>query len=228
MNLKYLERGTKLKIFEEYDMRAVSEEYDAVFKYFETETLFIIFSPEIYENYDKLNADAILNISFMTDFNIYIFTGRAVEKQRTSGMILVEQLAEIVTINRRKYTRDEMRVRVRAYGLSEKKLESTYFDLPDAVPELVDMTYDISVGGVCVISNTLLTCKYDPYYLIDFTLTANDKDAFVLPSKLVRRSNYPRTKIGRYDYGFQFIFDNLPDERGRLSRAILSRKLSLR
>jgi len=91
---------------------------------------------------------------------------------------------------------------------------------------LTDISFDISSGGLCVITNTLLSSKYDPYFLVRFSLS--EKDTFLLPTKIVRKSNYPRTKIGRYDYGFQFIFDNMPEEKARLTRAILNRKLSQR
>jgi len=228
MNLRLLERGTKLKVFEEYGGCATSNEFEATFKYFDTERLFTVYSPKLYDYYDKLNPDANLCISLMTGANIHRFTGRVVEKQRTVGMILIEQLTEIITINRRVYDRDELRVRVSIYGLSEAKRSADHFSKPDAEADMVDMTYDVSVGGICVISNILLSSKYDPYYLAEFSLGLGEKDSFLLPVKLVRRSNYPRTKIGRYDYGFQFIFDNHPDEKGRLSRAILSRKLLFR
>ena len=54
------------------------------------------------------------------------------------------------------------------------------------------------------------------------------KDRFVIPAKIVRKSNYPRTKIGRYDYGFQFIFDSMPEEKAKLTTAILNKKLQQR
>ena len=75
-------------------------------------------------------------------------------------------------------------------------------------------------------TNILLSSKYDPYYLVEFALS--EKDTFLLPAKLVRRSNYPRTKIGRYDYGFQVIYDKMPEEKARLTRAILHKKLQHR
>jgi len=228
MNLGLLERGTKLKIFEEHDGCAIGNEFEASFKYPETEKLFTVHSPKLYENYDKLSSDATLSISMMTGSSIRRFTGRAVEKQRTSGMILIEQLTDIVTINRRVYDRDELKVRVSMYGLSEANRHAAHYIKPDKPADMVDMTYDVSTGGICVISNTLLNSKYDPYYLAEFALGLNNKDTFLLPVKLVRRSNYPRAKIGRYDYGFQFIFDDHPDEKSKLSRAILSRKLLFR
>ncbi|MCL2392264.1 MAG: hypothetical protein FWC66_06595 [Oscillospiraceae bacterium] len=226
MNIGHIERGAKLKVFEEHDGRALGEEYDATFRNFESGKLFTIHSPTLYEHYEKLSSDACLNISFMTDAYIHTFTGQAVEKQRSSGMILIEQLTEIVTANRRKIDRDEFRVSVRVFGLAEKRLDDTHFSKPETDADMTDMTYDVSADGVCVISNTLLGSKHDPYYLLELSLSKGEKDLFLLPAKLVRRSNYHRTKIGRYDYGFQFIFDNLPDEKGRLSRAILNKKLS--
>ena len=228
MNLGLLERGTKLKIFEQQDGCAIGSEFEGAFKYLETEKLFTVHSQKLYDCYDKLCPDANLGISFMTGSNIHRFSGRAVEKQRTNGMILIEQLTEITTINRRVYDRDELRVKVSVYGLSEAKTHATTYSKPDVKPDMVDMTYDVSTGGVCVISNTLLNSKHDPYYLVEFSMGLNEKDSFLLPVKLVRRSNYPRTKIGRYDYGFQFIFDDHYDDKARLSRAILNRKLMFR
>jgi len=225
MDLGYIERGTTLKIFEEFENRAVSDEFEGTFRYFEDE-LFAINCPGLYEYYDKLRPDACLHVSFLTETNIHSLTGNIVEKQRTPGMILMKQLTDIVTTNRRQYDRDELRVKISIFGLSVKNLDEMRFDRPETEPDMLDMTYDISAGGVCVISNILLNSKHDPYYLIEFSLSP--LDSFLLPAQLVRRSNYPRTKIGRYDYGFQFIFDNLPEEKGKLSRAILSRKLSFR
>jgi len=226
MNLAHIERGTKLTIFEEFQQRAVSDEYEAVFRYIDGEKTFVVQSAGLYDNYGRLNLGSRLNISFMIEPNTYSFTGRPMEKQRASNMVMIEQLTDIETVSLRKYDRDELRVNVQAYGLPEAKLADTFFEKPEGEPDMSDITYDLSAGGVCVISSTLLSSKHDPYYLIAFAL--GDRDKFVLPAKIVRRSNYPRTKIGRYDYGFQFVFDNMPEEKSRLSRAILNRKLSRR
>jgi len=228
MKLGTIERGTKLKVFEEHNGSAVSDEFDAVFRSYETGRLFTILSPGLYENYAKLHPKATLNIRFISGASLHNFKGYAVEKQHANGIILVEQATEISSVNRREYERDELRVKVKIYGLSEKKLHTSRFSWPEMIPDISDITYDVSAGGICVISNVLLNSKYDPYYLIEFALTSNEKDSFLLPAKLVRRSNYPRTKIGRYDYGFQFIYDHLPDAKSRVTRAILSRKLALR
>jgi len=226
MNLGHIERGTKLKIFEAFEGRAVSDEYEATFKFLETGKLFLIQSQGLYTNYEKLKHDATLTVCFQTDHDRHMFSAHIVEKQRSKGILLLEQLADIVTINRRNYERDELRVKVNIYGLPSNFLGESSYSRPTALADMTDYIYDISSGGICIISNTLLTSKYDPYYLVEFSLSSNDRDMFLLPARLVRRSNYPRTKIGRYDYGFEFIFDNHPEEKGRVTRGILSRKLS--
>jgi len=226
MNLGHIERGTKMSICGDAQSQYANEEHDAVFRYFEGGKLFIVLCAGLYNNYDKYKTDPNLRISFKSDQNNCAFTGRVLEKQRNSGMVLIEQLTDIESISSRKYDRDELRFNVMVYGLPESMLHEPMPGKPQETPDLSDVTYDLSVGGVCVISNTMLASKHDPYYIIEFALT--DRDRFTIPAKLVRRSNYPRTKVGRYDYGFQFIFDKMPEEKGRLSKSILNRKLSAR
>ena len=226
MNLGHIERGAKLSIVECVQMRAVSAEYEAVFRYLDGDKLFVVQCAGLYDNFDAISPDSSLRISYTSEPNTYSFSARALSKQRGYGMLLLEQLTRIETICSRRYDRDELRMTVMVYGLPEAMLAEPVFEKPNTYPDMNDVTYDISAGGVCVISNTLLASEHDPFYLVEFSLS--DKDRFLLPTKLVRRSNYARIKVGRYDYGFQFIFDHMPDEKGRLSRSILSRKLSLR
>ena len=226
MNLANIDRGTRMAIFEEFQQRAVGDEYEAVYRYADSEKQFVVQCPGLYDNFDRLNLGSTLNISFVVEPHTYRFTGRAVEKQRSSGLVTIERVSDIVSYNPRQYDRDELRLQVTVFGLPESRLSETFFEKPDIKPDMSDITFDLSAGGVCVISNTLLSSKHDPYYLLTFSIS--DKDQFALPAKVVRRSNYPRTKIGRYDYGFQFIFDKMPDAKGKLSRAILNRKLSIR
>ena len=225
MILRHLERGTKMSIFEEFQQRAVSNEFEALFRTMESDTLFIVQCGGLYDYYDRLTLGSRLNIRFLKEPTTYIFFGRPKEKHRSSGLVMIEQLSDVMTFNPRQYDRDELRLHVKVYGLPEARLSESFFGTPSAEPDLSDVTFDLSAGGVCVISGTLLNSRHDPYYLLEFSLS--DRDKFVLPAKIVRRSNYPRTKIGRYDYGFQFIYDKMPDEKGRLSRAILTRKLSI-
>jgi len=226
MELAHIERGTKLTVFEELQQRAISDKYEAVFKYYETDKLLVVQCPWLYDHYDSLNLGARLNISYGDDIHSYVFTGQAREKLRGNGLVMIEQLSTLEMTSRRQFDRDEIRVAVSAYGLSEAKLSAASFIKPETPPDLKDVSFDISSGGLCVVTNTLLSSKHDPYYLVAFGFS--DKDSFVLPSRLVRRSNYPRTKIGRYDYGFQFIFDKMPEEKGRLTRAILNKKIQQR
>jgi c-di-GMP-binding flagellar brake protein YcgR len=225
MSLGKIDRGMKLYIFEALDNRAVSDEYESVFRYSESDKLFVVQSTGLFDHFDKINPKSILVIGYSEGPNILSFTGRAAEKLR-GGLVMIEQLTEIKSFNRRKYDRDELRLKVNVYGVPEAKTTGTRFEKPGNPPDMTDTTFDVSAGGICIITNTLLNSKFDPYFLMEFAFS--EKDAFLLPAKLVRRANYPRTKIGRYDYGFQFIYDKIPDEKSRLTRAILNRKLSHR
>jgi len=225
MNLGFIKKGAKLVIFEEMQQRAVSDEYEATLRYLENDKHLVVQCSWLYDNYDRLNLGAKLNISFEASPAVMgSFIGVAKEKLRGNGLVMIEQISVIEEKSRRKYDRDEIRVMVQVFGLPEAKVSSSAFQRPPGDPDLKDVSFDVSSGGLCVVTNTLLSSKYDPYYLVLFEF--NDKDRFLLPSRIVRKSNYPRTKIGRYDYGFQFIYDNLPEEKSRLTRAILNKKLS--
>ena len=224
MELRHIERGTKLTIYEELQQRAVSDEHEAVFRYMESDRLIVVQCAWLYENFNKLNLGAKLNVSYDAQATMHSFTGLAKEKLRANNLVMIEQVSSIETKSRRQFDRDEIRLNVNVFGIPEAKMSSTEFEKPTSPPDLSDITFDVSSGGLCVITNKLLSSKFDPYFLVEFAF--NDKDSFIIPSRIVRKSNYPRTKIGRYDYGFQFIFDNLPEEKSRLTRAILNRKLS--
>ena len=226
MVLRLIERGTQLHISDPAGQVDGIIEYDAIFHDIHDlvrETSFIVQCSKLNRNYSRLDRNAVLNISFTNGPNIYSFTGRIAGKMYTD-MIIIEQASEIETLNRRIYQRDEIRVEVRVYGLPEERMNDSRFYIPETKPALTDVSFDVSSGGICIISNTVLNSEHDPNYLVEFSFS--DKDRFVLPSKLVRRSKYARSRVGKYDYGFQFIFDNLPDEKGRLTKAILSKKLS--
>ena len=226
MDLRHIEKGTKFLIYEELQQRAVSDEHEAVFRYHESDKMIVLQCPWLYENYDRLNLGAKLNVSHDTGSEIHSFIGLAREKLRSNGLVMIEQITDVETKSHRQFNRDEIRVNVSVYGLNESKVSSSSFIKPEGAPDLTDVSFDISSGGLCVVTNTLLNSKYDPYFLVSFSFS--EKDTFLLPSRVVRKSNYPRTKIGRYDYGFQFIYDNMPDEKARLTRAILNRKLENR
>jgi c-di-GMP-binding flagellar brake protein YcgR len=214
-----------MTIFEERDHRAIGDAYEAAFRYMENDSNFIIHSAMLYEAYDMLDSDMVLRISFTDGPNLYTFSGHIIEKLRGVGLLMIEQLTQIDTYSRRRYDRDELRLDVSIYGLAEAMLAMPAYAVPASRPNLSDKIFDISAGGMCVITNTNLNSEHDPFYLMEFNL--NESDNFLLPAKLVRRSNSPRTKIGRYDYGFQFLFDARLDEKDRLTNAILLRKLSM-
>ena len=225
MKLRHIEPGIKMVLRPEQDSLEAGRTFEAVYRYHENDSHFVVKCPALYDEIkapvDKSNT---LHISFEIGPYIYTFHGRVAEKQRNTGMLMIEQRTELKKINRRLYERDELRLHIRIKGLPAAMINESRHHKMDSQPDMIEMTFDVSTGGLCVISQKMLKSEHDPYYLLEFSI--NDRDSFLLPAKLVRRSNYPRTRIGKYEYGFQFIFDKHPDDKGRLTSAILNKKLS--
>ena len=222
MLLGHIERGTILYIFEELDGRAISEICEAEFRYPKDDRFFVVRCNQLSKDFDKPDGNVRLNISFMTGPNINTFTGCIRAKQQ-SGMITIERLSDIESHNRRGSARDEIRVTVRLFSLPEAQRAGPFHRRLAGAQVLSDMIFDISIGGLCVITNEMLVSETDPYYLAEFSL--GERDYHILPAKLVRRSEYPRSSIGRYDYGFEFLLDDMPNESSRLTIGIINRKL---
>ena len=225
MQLRHIERGTHMQIRFKTEQGDEYETYDAVFNDIhdpESETLFTVQCSKMNRNYSNLGQDSLLEIDFTMGPEVHTFTGRAVSK--TSGdLVAIEQLTEIDTTNRRFFQRDEIRVDVRLYALPEEKINERKYSPPVNKPVFTDVSFDISAGGICIVTNKILKSEHDQYYLIEFSLS--NMDQFLLPAKVVRKSEFIRSKIGKYDYGFQFIFDNMPKEKSRLTKSILNKKL---
>jgi len=226
MILRYIERGTNLQIDAKMEGEAESTIYEATFYDlydFVNETSFVVQSSKLNRDFSRIDQSVVMYISFMRGEFIYSFTGRASGKMY-NDMVIIDVLSGIEELNRRTYDRDEIRVDVKVYGLPEDQISEVKYMKPVGKPAMSDVSFDISSGGMCIISNTVLKSEFDPYYLVEFSFGTWDQ--FLLPAKLVRKSNYARTKIGRFDYGFEFIFDHLPNEKGRLTKAIVNKKLS--
>ncbi|MCL2220882.1 MAG: PilZ domain-containing protein [Oscillospiraceae bacterium] len=224
MKLMHLVKGTKLLIFEDKPAEEAGDGHEATVRYHESERHIVVACPWLYSIYDKLNPDLKFNVSFDQGAVVHSFLAVVQARLRSGDQVVLRQLTEIVTTERRQFERDEMRIKVSIYGLPESMISTrVYYSMLDSAPEFSDISYDISSGGLCVITNNILDSKYDPYYILEFSLTS--RDSFFMPAKLVRRSNYPHTKLGKYDYGFQFIYDAVPEEKGRLTSAILNRKV---
>ncbi|MCL2125208.1 MAG: hypothetical protein FWH33_04375 [Oscillospiraceae bacterium] len=226
MVLRYIERGTNLQIKVKMALDGEDAIYDATFYDLYdivNETSFIVQCSKLNRDYGKLDQEAMMSVSFTRGEYIYTLSGRASGKMYTD-MVVIDMIGGIEETNRRTYERDEIRVEVKVYGLPEDQIPEAKYMKPIGRPALTDMSFDISSGGLSIISNIVLKSEFDPYYLIEFAL--GTWDTFLLPAKLVRSSNFARSKVGKFDYGFQFIFDHMPNEKARLSKSILNKKLS--
>ena len=225
MQLRHFDRGMRLQIFIRNDNGDI-EEYEA--QYYDLhdlvgETSFLAQSSKLSREYDTIDQNVTLEISAFRGATVYTFAGRIIGK-KSPEMVIIELISDIKTLNRRIYQRDELRIDVRIHKMEEDKMNEPRYEQPMTEPVMTEMSFDISAGGMCVITNKVLRPENHKHFLIDFYLA--EKERFLLPSLLVRRSNYARSAVGKFDYGFKFIFDNMPDEKARLTKAILGRKLS--
>ena len=224
MKIGEIKRGTKMAVFKDVDNRATGSAYEAEFRHEESDTTFVVNSLQLYNNYDKLVYQTKFIVAFEVGPMIYTFSARLKEKQRAPFLVEIELLGKVKAFNRRKLERDEILFKVNIYNLPPDYMKATEFSSLANNPILSDTTFDISTGGMCVISNTMLKSKYEPFFLVELIIAAGV--VFHIPAKLVRRENYSRTVIGKYDYGFQFLFEHIPNEQNRLMSAIMEKKLS--
>ena len=225
MLLRHIDKGTRLQIIVNPENAEIREEYEASFYDMHnivSEKSFIVQCSKLYRHLDTLDQNADMEVSFSQGASVYTFFGAIIGKKQ--DMVILEQMGDVKTVNRRIYQRDELRVDVRVYKLREDMQNERKYSQPTEGPVLTELSFDISAGGMCIITNKFLKPEYHKFYLIEFNM--GDKERFLLPAEIVRRSNYLRSAVGKFDYGFKFIFDNMPEEKSRLTKAILGKKLS--
>ena len=223
MTLGEIKRGTKLAVFKDEDGRATGSAFEAEFRHEESSDTFAVNSLKLYNNYDSLAGSTKFIVAFEIGPMIYTFGARLNQKLRSPYLVELELIGKVRAFNRRKKERDEILVKVNIYHLPPDEMKSSNLEPLAQSPIISDTTFDISSGGMCIISNSVLKSKYEPFFLAELAITS--KDIFLIPVKLVRSTTYQRTVIGKYDYGFQFLYDNRPDLENRLMSAIMSKKL---
>ncbi|MCL1905488.1 MAG: hypothetical protein FWG06_00595, partial [Clostridiales bacterium] len=186
---------------------------------------FWVQSEELYNSFAAMGVKARLDITFSVENRSYRLAGELIDKrmEETLYLTLIEQIAPIEKVSNREHFREEMRLHVNVYELSPQSLQGEPMFKPSKTPVLSCEVFDISAGGVCLVNNDVFNSPSEPYFLLEFNLRG--KDYFLLPSKLVRKGHCPQTSLFKFDYGFDFIFDQFPDEKHRLSDAIFSAKL---
>lgn len=216
MYLKFIARGTAMQL------QSVASEsaYDAVFYDVNSDMSFFAESEALYNDFQALGVNAALKVTFSRGGDMYNFTGRVKNAvvERGAYLTLIEQWSDIAFQSRRSDDRNEMRVGVRLFGLTQAAIDSADFRKISDDPEFSADTFDVSTGGLCLVANEYLSSKYEPYFLAEFTL--NRKSEFLLPVRLIRKGNCPQTVMYRNDYGLLFMYESLPEEKARLSAAL--------
>lgn len=226
MHLKFWEKGINLSIGLYTGKDEVGEEFNATFYELIDDMNFYADSAALFKALQNLPEPPKLKIAFFRGSNMFAFVGKCKAFKTTQGRYLthIEQASPIEQSSRRRDPREELNIRVALYGLPEAQLNQPSYSLPGERPDFTSSTLNVSAGGLCLVSNEKLKSIYEPYFLVDFSLSS--KDRFLLPAKLVRRSNCPQTVLYKYDYGLFFMFESMPEEKQRLQMAIFRAKLS--
>lgn len=225
MQLRFIESDTLLQIRPEVYSPDHDEVFDVLFYGMSTHNSFWVQSEELYNNFLALGEKARVGVAFLVDDQPYRLAGELINT-RLEGkyhLTLIEQITPLELISKRSQYRDEMRLNVRVYGLAPEDLDSTLPLVAPKKPEFSCEVFDISAGGVCLVSDNVFNSPFEPYFLLEFTISG--KERFLLPAKLVRKGHCPQTSLFKHDYGFDFIFDKFPEEKHRLGDAIFSAKL---
>ena len=227
MNLSYIPRGKSLQIYEEGGDPKRPATYSGNFYEAADGSSFYLKSAKLYRNFHDARHGTDLRISFFLGDVLYEFVGHVLRAGDDRGMnlLLVEQQSEIEPAQRRRYDREALAIHLQLYEIAEQDIQNV--DLRQFARRVVftGVTADISTGGLCMVSKERLDSPSGSYFLIEFIL--NKKERFLLPAKLIRKGDHPKINLYRYEYGFIFVFDHLPQDRERLTTALFMEKFRL-
>jgi hypothetical protein len=217
MLLKFIDRGTSMKVQVVLNEKNVGDAYTASFYDLDTDTSFFVISEGLCGAFPNLEQGCELKITFWLREHMYTFDGRAIGPAPQIDMfaLLIEQMSPIAATSRRSDTRNEIRIPVNLYPYAA--IGPTPYRIPECDPAFMAETFDISAGGFCLVSNDPLYSD-EHMFLAEFNLSS--KFDFLLPVKLLRKGNCPQTVLYHFDYGFLFIYDDAPNEKSRLAAAI--------
>lgn len=219
MNLKFVEKGTRLDVFEITKNDEVIKEYNAKFYDTVTPISFLVESEDIYENINDIDRDNYLKISFFRGSNMYTFKGKIKENTVINGHNLtqIDQKTEIIVSTRRTSPRHEIVTSVILY----ESLQAREANESLATGQILDISND----ALCFLSNkSIAVLEPEHIYFLEFFLSKSDR--FLLPALLKRRGNSPQSVQFKYDYGFIFDYTDRPDQRTRLITSIFKHKMN--
>ncbi len=225
MHLKFIEKGTPMTIVPGKASGRGESSYDVTFYDMSSDTAFLVQNGALYNAVSTSDIGDRILVAFSRAAYVYTFYARAISAMVEGGayLIKIEQLTGMEEVNRRSDHRDEITINVRLFGLNESDLIAKRFIKADYSPEFTSETFDVSSGGLCLVSNNEFESSYEPYFMCEFSL---GQERFLLPAKLVRKGNCPQTTLFRHDYGLAFLREGIERERTRLIDALFNVKIS--
>lgn len=226
MELKFIEKGAALDIQVNVHNMPMNTKYAAKFYELCGASSFLVESQELYKEFSSFTNDTYLDICLFHAANMFSLKGKPRDAFIQDGLYLIQidQVSTLEVYSRRMFPRHELSVPVNIYAAESDDLDTlrqprnTY----DAI--FSGKTFDLSVGGLCILSNEKIVQKEDRIFIIELTMNKNER--FVLPAKLVRSGNASQSVQYKFDYGFLFDFKNQEHEKARLVTSIFKLKLT--
>ncbi len=225
MYLTFIEKGTPMTIVPGKASGAGEASYDAEFYDMSSDTTFWARNEALYNAVAGSDTGDRMLVAFSRNAYVYTFYARAISVMIEHGAYLtkIEQLTGMEEVNRRSDHRDEITIKVRLFGLNEADITAKRFVKASYSPVFTCETFDVSSGGLCLVSNDALESPFEPYFLCEFAL---GNERFLLPAKLVRKGDCPQTTLFRHDYGLSFLPEGVEHEKKRLIDALFNVKIS--
>jgi len=212
MEIRFIDDGTKMdiQVFSKKNLHLDEKAFLATFLNSDRGNNFSIECDELYVHANSFAAGCYFEISFFKGAEVNSFRARINGSSLVFGRnaILMTAISPIEKSNRRKTPRIEASFPV-----------NIYHSIGSMSGELIskETTYDVSNGGINVVTNVKLPIVPNNNYHVEFSIGPGR--TFSLVARLLRSGNSPKNLNYRFDHAF--IFD-YPDGDEKISKLALA------
>ena len=218
--LSTVDPGTEMLFIPMNQEQESHDEYMARFSQTTGYTSFIAESKQLYDLFNEHDTEPYFTVQFIHAIKQKRCGFSSVLKdtiiKRDSFYVNVDQISPIQQTSIRKAERHNISIPVNIYKMLDETRPGELI--------LSSTTFDLSTGGLCVLTTVKLALEKDAVVLLE--LTFNKNTSFKFHANLIR--NVPCTKTSQYKYEYGFIFDikETNEDKSKLISAVLDHKLS--
>ena len=215
MELRFIEEGVKMdiQISAKKNTYIDGKNFLGTFLRSDFGNDFYVQCDELYVHANTLTPECALNISFFKGAEVAMFRARLSDTRLLGGryVLLLTAISPIEKHSRRRSPRIEASFPINIYTGNEVDLISK------------ETTFDISNGGICVVTNNRLPLKQGETYHLEFSL--GPSQIFSLTTRLVRSGNSDQNLNYRFDHAFVFDYPEGDEKTNQLALALFDYRL---